>query len=407
VVPAIGLAILAARLREHEVKIYDLNHQPTLDLNADVVGVTDLYANHANAIDIMRAAKEESATTVIGGPNVSFLAERILRNNPFVDYAIVADGEDALPALLAGNKPENIPNLVFRDGERIVRNPRQRVRMDTLFDLDDVVGLDIDPGKLYTINAIRGCAKAEKEGRCSFCSLDLALNVMDPALVWEQIGILNSKYGLTRFFEAGDTFMVGKFPEKLLAARPSRLENTSFRVYASADEITPESSKLLAALHVEEIFVGVESYNDRILEQAGKGYRTADIDNAITLLHEQGIRLHLPFIYGLPGETLETAEATFRFAEEHANAGRLHRVISALAVPFPGTQLFEDIRTDPQAAASYPGDLDRDDQFDYQALIRLNLQHFTTLDFNEGNRLVERTMKLCPAGHRTSFDYNR
>jgi radical SAM superfamily enzyme YgiQ (UPF0313 family) len=253
VVPAIGLAILAARLREHEVKIYDLNHQPTLDLNADVVGVTDLYANHANAIDIMRAAKEESATTVIGGPNVSFLAERILRNNPFVDYAIVADGEDALPALLAGNKPENIPNLVFRDGERIVRNPRQRVRMDTLFDLDDVVGLDIDPGKLYTINAIRGCAKAEKEGRCSFCSLDLALNVMDPALVWEQIGILNSKYGLTRFFEAGDTFMVGKFPEKLLAARPSRLENTSFRVYASADEITPESSKLLAALHVEEI----------------------------------------------------------------------------------------------------------------------------------------------------------
>ncbi len=410
VAPPIGLSIIAKNIRDaHDVEIIDGLGKPvsyvTDQLSADLVGVSALYANYERALEILESAKQGGATTVIGGPSVNYLAERILTNHSFVDYAVVGDGEVAVPALLAGQPPEQIPNLVYRAGT-IRRNPFQRVPV-TAFDLEDVVDLDLQTDNFLPISSIRGCVKAELEGRCSYCMIDTKFSVMRPELVWEQIGVLHDMYGVTRFWETGDTFMVGTFPQQLLEIRPSELEHVGFRVYTSPQQITPESARILKQLNAIDIFLGVESGNDEILEQANRGHTVQQAREAIALLDWPGMKLHLPFIYGLPGETRETAERTYRFAQEASADRSALRVISSLALPFPGSKLFENCR-EHIAAGEHPGDLDNDDVFNYRDLTAFHLKHFTEVELEDMLAYVDKTMALVQSeGNVTSYDINR
>ncbi len=421
-VPA-GLCLLARTIRDkHEVEVMDGMNRPleeTLDdIDADIVGVTEVYPSHLNALEILRGAKRKGAITIIGGPNVNHLASRIIANHFFVDFAVVGDGEEALPMIAAGEEPEKIPNLVYRDESgRVVSNERRNTQLTTLFDLEDLANLDgLDISKAFPIASIRGCIKAELDRRCTFCSIDHKLKIMKPELVWKQIGILHEKYGIDYFWEGGDSSIVGNYLQKLLAARPTHLSGISFKIYSSPDQITPEIAETMIRLNLREIFVGVESVNDVLLEKAGKGFRKEDIERALEILEAAEYlphgRLHLPFMYGLPGATPETEEETFRFAQEIIRRYPESTIVSSVPVPLAGTQLFENLRKHPQASKEYTerygGDLERDDFFDYQALVRLQFKYFTSVGYDEMIQKVEETKKLVPSRIRTtSFDINR
>jgi anaerobic magnesium-protoporphyrin IX monomethyl ester cyclase len=59
------------------------------------------------------------------------------------------------------------------------------------------------------------------------------------------------------------------------------------------------------------IFFGVESGVPRILEKLNK-----QITHAFKLCKKQGIRISCSFMLGIPGETIEDMEATFKFARK-------------------------------------------------------------------------------------------
>jgi radical SAM superfamily enzyme YgiQ (UPF0313 family) len=408
-----GLCLIGERLRDMDVEVevldgFRIYFDDTLDdIDGDVVGATDVFAYHLNALRILEEAKKKGATTIIGGTNVNHIADRILRNHPYVDYAVIGDGEEVLPLLLSGEKRENIPNLVYRKDGRIVKNPRKHAALTTIFDLEDMKDISyLDPTKPFPIATIRGCLKAEMQDRCSFCSIDQKLRVMDPELAWEQMGLLYSRYLIDYFFESGDTFIVGKYPEKLLEARPDHLSHVSLRVYACPDQVTRENADILRWLNVREIIVGVESLNDTVLRKAGKSYRRHDIEKACEILQKQYFNLHLTFMYGLPGETSESAEETFRFAESLVNAyPRISKMVCSLPVPLPGTELFENLRQDEWVRERYQGDLDKDDFFDYQALVRLQLERFTSVGLEEMQSRIDMTKKLIKDKGSTSSFY--
>ena len=399
--PPVGLALLAGSLRGIRgvsVEVIDgdgIGFREILgSIDGDIVGVSDWYSKHRNSLRILESAKEKGARTIIGGPNTVHLAERILRNHPFVDYAIAGDGEVTLPLLAKGMPPGKIPNLVFRDGKGIVRNPVKDGDMELLFDLDDITNLRYDRDRLFPISSIRGCIKAETGGRCVFCSMVHKLRIMRPALVWKQIGLLREKYGIRRFWETGDSFVVGNYPEKLLDARPDGLGDVEFRIYASPDQIDRRTADVLRKLNVREVFLGIESLDNGILKTAGKPYLKTDITNAIDILLSRGIIFQLPFMYGLPGETEETARKTYEFAREMLGKYPETRMLASLPIPLIGTGLFDMLRKDGRARKEYPGDLDRDDYFDYDALTRLQTKYFTKISYEKLNGFVEKTRNL-------------
>lgn len=407
-----GLCLVSSSAKDvdSEIQIIDgmnASLEEILDrIEGDVIGVTDMYSSHGNSMRILEEAKKQGSTTLIGGPNVNHIAGRILANNPFVDYVVVGDGEEAFPMLLSGDGLNGIPNLAYRANGRVVSNEKRSVPLNRLFNLNGLTTLGgIDKKKPIPISSIRGCIKALKGGRCSFCSMDSELKLMDPDLVWEQIGILYQDYGFDSFLETGDTFFVGKYPEKLLESRPGNLDGVSFgRVYASPDQINENNARVLSNLNTRYVFLGIESVDDDVLRCANKGYTRKDIEKAIESLDKHGIMLHVPFMYGLGGENPESMEESYKFAENLTRSHPSVKLLVSFAIPLPGSGLFQNVRTHEKAREEYDGDLDKDDFFNYGELVRLHLKYFTDVDFQQTLDYVNRTKNLIHMrGDVTSF----
>ncbi len=397
--PPIGLELIASRIpAENSIEIIDGNNVPLDEIlsriNGDYVGVSDWYSKHKNALTILKEAKKRGATTIIGGPNATHLAERILRNHIYVDYAVKGDGEEALRGLVKGRSLDTIPNLIYRDKDKIKKNSTINVTLTNIFDLEHITNLTYDSNRPIPISAIRGCIKAELEERCSFCSMDHRLRVMNPRLVWNQIDLLNDKYGLKYFFETGDSFIVGKYPEMLLASRPRHLEETQFRIYASPNQINERTIKTLQSLNVREIFLGVESTNEQILKKAGKPYTKRDIESALQNIHGTGIEVQVPFIYGLPGETQATMEESYRFAKSVAETFPQVKLLISTPIPLVGSKLFDNLRVNPEIRRRYSGNLDEDDTFDYASLIKLQTEQSTYASYQSIKEYVTKTKEL-------------
>ena len=83
--------------------------------------------------------------------------------------------------------------------------------------------------------------------------------------------------------------------------------------------------------------IGIESASQEILDRAKKQEKVEDLKRAVSLCKKVGIRTMGHFIFGLPGETRQSAESTIRFIKEL----RLDYIQCYNAVPYPKTELWE------------------------------------------------------------------
>ncbi|MCU0610949.1 MAG: hypothetical protein MUE60_04060, partial [Candidatus Eisenbacteria bacterium] len=84
---------------------------------------------------------------------------------------------------------------------------------------------------------------------------------------------------------------------------------------------------------------GVESAEQRIVERCGKHLDLNRVRSAAAACKALGIRTHLTFMFGLPGETRETALRTIELAHELAP----DTVQFSLATPFPGSSFYDEL----------------------------------------------------------------
>jgi len=391
----IGLALIAKAIQDFvEVEIIDGSKMSLDDvlnmLDGDYIGVTDWYCKHESSLAILKKAKTLGATTLVGGPNATHLSDRYLTNHDFVDYVVVGDGEDAVTQLVTGQPLAFIPNLVYKKNGEIVHNRTANVTLNRVFDLDKVINFDIDDYPLYhpfPISSIRGCIKEMKGERCSFCSIAHTLKIMNVNIVWEQIDLLHKRYGLTYFFETGDSFLVGDWPQKLLDSRPEHLSHITFSVFASPEELTYESIQVLKKLNANNVLIGVEHTDKAILERAHKYHTPNEMEAILVMMDEAGIRPRMPFIFGLPGEKKETLKRNCEFIKSIMTKRPNSHVTIAIPIPLFGTELFNELAAIEEAKTAYnnSGDgtknLDTDDSFDYELLIRLSVKYQTEIDY--------------------------
>ena len=407
----VGLLILASAVKDRaNVRVVDglgkSIESVGAQLNGDIVGISETYASHGNAMKLARIAKEKGAMTIVGGPSVNAIPERILAIHPYVDYVICGPGEKALSALIAGEPLESIKGLAYRSKDGIVVNPRERVRPDTIFDLESLVDWhQLNRENFFPLAGVYGCSKAAKSERCSFCSIDTKMGVMDPKSYWRQIRLLHEVYGLRKFWETGDEFKAGNWPQRLIDTKPDDLE-VALKGYFSANNITLDTIEMMKRLNFEEAFIGIESTSDEILQRAGKSYVFAGVEGALGLLSKTGIRGHFPFLIGLLGETPATAQATYEYSQHVLELFPDANIFAGNLVILPGTKYFGMMQNDERVRAEYSGDLDRDDFFDYDQLWRLWSKYFLGVDHVILEDFAERIRNSAQEGRRTAF-FNR
>jgi hypothetical protein len=264
---------------------------------------------------------------LIGGTGVSD-AQHVILTDPrfydFVDYAVVGDGEEALPDLVAaleGAKPfSEVSALWRRDGRDIVRPSFVRnVDMDDN-PVPDYRGIDFshymlpEPAGFYTTS--RGCYY----GKCTFCpeSFRTGFRMRSPENVYADIRDIVRNQGVRNIH-----FFDPLTPPRTLAhlSREAAREQLPLNYYAEVKFEKIYTSKryvkTLAEGGCKILQFGFESGVQRVLDQMKKGNNLDQIEIMLDNLKEHGITVAGSWFIGFPTENEEDARETWRFIRRH------------------------------------------------------------------------------------------
>lgn len=396
--PPITLATLGALAQPAgRVRLLDGDVEPvTLDdilheieaLDADLVvvntGFPSVERDMAVAAAIKEAFPEVSLAAV--GVYITLLGAEALQSHPCLDVGIVGEPEETFRDLVSAvgrdGGWEAIPGLAWRvQGEVRVNAPRPLIRdLDTLpFPARDLLHNDRyrlpDNNRPFTlINTARGCPFG-----CTYCivrpyfgarvrrhSLDYVLREIDECV--ERHGIRELLFW-EEAFTLDRAFVMG-LCEALARRRPPVR-------WAATTRVTAVDAELLRAMKAAGCHLlgfGIESASQDILDRARKGQTIADARRAVGLCRRIGIKTMGHFIFGLPGETRQTARRTIDFMLRL----KLDYLQAYCAVPYPKTPLGELARAKGwiRAAAWSAYDFGGDSIMDTDALTAEEVTHF-------------------------------
>lgn len=289
------------------------------------------------------------------GPHVSIMKGLILDAHPFVDIILIGEYDytlrDVVNCLESQNGLESVKGIVFRDKDGVVDTGRREV-IDDLDSLprpayhhlpmynynDDFQVLEIPNVQMW---ASRGCPF-----KCIFCMWPQLMygnhryRTRSPESVVSEMEWLLDRYGFRGIYFDDDTFNIGK--ERII--RMSRLIrerhlNVPWAVMARADTFDQETLQEMAEAGLIGIKYGIESADQEIVTKSGKSLDLKKAVEVIKYTKEMGVKVHLTFTFGLPGETEETIRKTLEFAL----AQQTHSVQFSITTPFPGTKLYDDL----------------------------------------------------------------
>ncbi len=324
----------------------------------DYVAITLFTVGVWQASQVARGIKARCPGTkiLIGGPHVSSLGDETMQRFGEFDLAVIGEGEvifsQVLAAMDAGGPLKNIPNLIYREGDGQITATRResiRVPMDDLplpaWDL--LPGFpraylpavyDYPRGPVGTIAASRGCPF-----HCKFCdtsTFGAAVRAYTPRAVFEQIQLLNHRWGIRHIVFVDDLFIASpKRTTELCRLIIDHGLKITWSCNTRVDCVKPELLKVMKRAGCWEIEFGLETGANELLERMDKHARVERGEQAVRWCHEAQIRSKGLFMLGYPGETPATIEKTKQFV------GRLPMTVMNLTkfTPYPGSPIYRDL----------------------------------------------------------------
>ncbi|MFI7600023.1 TIGR04013 family B12-binding domain/radical SAM domain-containing protein [Actinoplanes sp. NPDC049681] len=356
-----GFHVLLGALEGHETTTrYDVRFGETpeataahirdaLAAGAKVLVLWSFYSPDAAALAqelgrIRELADGPSVLHVAGGVHAT--AEPVQTLDAGWDVAAIGEGETTLLALVdAGGDPAGIHGLAYRDADgTLVRTGKARQRP-----LDDFAGFSLRWDRFNALEITRGCVYA-----CRFCQTPFMFSAR-----FRHRSIGNVRWHVDRMRERGlrDVRFItptalsygSQTEEPNLAAVEELLASCREgigphgRVFFGSfpSEIRPEHVSREALRLVKRycantnIIVGAQSGSDRVLDAAKRGHGTEEVRRAVRLGVEEGFRINVDMIFGMPGEGTDDVQASLTLARDLADLGA--RIHAHTFMPLPGT----------------------------------------------------------------------
>lgn len=412
-VPPLNLATLAAHVRKHvagsDIAILDEEYDDVpAALQAgkyDLVGISCNVMTYANALPLARLAKDCGLKVILGGPYPTSRPQEIMTNRCYVDGVVVGDGEDALAALVASNDWQSAPNTYWRDADGTCHQPRfhattnieqsgfadyRDLPLDRYLEQRTIAYADHKASReSLAISSRRGCIWRAQSGGCTFCMIPHAgIRYQTPRRVWSEVAHLKATYGIDSVWDVSDTFTENRaWVEEFARTRPRDL-GVSLQVYARPNNISRAMVGLLRDCGVDEVFIGVESGDDRILRAMNKGATVADSRRAVELLAAADMDVVASFVFGLPNESAASLQRTVDLAAEFAAIANVREVSASVMLPIPGSPAFEMLSFVPEFASKHSSDV-----LDIEQLKRDWIRRFTTIQMDEAERALAETVE--------------
>ena len=355
----LSLCYIAAVLRKnHEIKL--------IDCIAEKISVDRLISDTAafkpglvvlnTAIpsmsgDMLAAEKIKmmlpDTRIVIVGMYPSIFEKESLVRFPFIDYAIMDEPEWAISSL-AGALQNNgafgeIKGLIFRDSTEVIINERQKLSEndpdDLPFPARDLLNNDSyrlpTTGKKFTLLSVgRGCSE-----NCIYCIANLyygkRFRQRSVENVIAEIEECIVKYDIRNFLFWGESFTTDPaYGEAICDEIIKRKIRITWSTTTRVDTVNKVLLDKMKKAGCILLGLGIESYDQEVLDNSRKRISIAQIDNAVSMIRKTGINSMGHFVFGLPGDTPEKAGKTLKFALKNVDFAQFY-----CAIPYPGTEL--------------------------------------------------------------------
>ena len=306
------------------------------------------------AWEIAKASREIGAIVVVHGSDSTDNPALFLANG--FDYVLCGEAEEVLVTLcrsiLQGEEIPELDGLVSLDycgqmvnsPQRLAKNPAWSQLSFPARDL-----IDLEPYRAawrgahgyFSTNMVasRGCPY-----RCNWCAKPISGNrfhLRAASMVAEEMSLLEHA-GVEHIWFGDDVFGLNHHWVRELAEEVA-IRNVAlpFKVQSRADLMREDTVLYLKAAGCAEVWMGVESGSQAVLDAMDKGITLGTVETARERLRDAGIRACFFLQFGYPGETWDKLRETIAFVRKM----RPNDIGISFSYPLPGTVFYERVRT--------------------------------------------------------------
>lgn len=306
------------------------------------------------AWELAHTAQAAGAVVIAHGSDATDQAEAYLRNG--VDFVLRGEAEQTLvdlcSSILTGHPNLKIPGLVYLDS---ADNPVQSANLTPkntswntlpkpareLIDFDPYRQAWIAAHGHFSANVVasRGCPY-----RCNWCAKPISGNkfqIRPARCVAAEIRELKEMYGVQHIWFGDDVFALHHHWVEEFANEVEAMHCVlPFKIQSRADLMTHTTVAGLKRAGCAEIWMGVESGSQNVLDAMDKGLLVSDIVTARSRLSDEGIRACYFLQFGYPGETWEDIQQTIALVRNT----RPDDIGISFSYPLPGTVFYDRVQ---------------------------------------------------------------
>ncbi len=346
--PPLGLLTVAAMLPDHwTLELVDMNVRPLTDEaigRADAVLVSAMIVHEPSVRTILARCRAAGRRTVAGGPLFTTGAERF----PEADCCVIGEAEELIPDLVAHLEAGTLPSrLEAAERPDVSRTPRPR--WDLIRARDYL---------MLSVQASRGCPFD-----CEFCDITAVYGrvprIKSPPQFIAELDAAVATGHRGPIFVVDDNF-IGHRPRakallrEVIRWRAETGARNSLVTEASINLVDdPELLELMVQAGFRSVFIGIESPDERSLEECRKVQNTRrDLVASVRTIHRAGLQVMAGFIVGFDADREDVFERQRRFIQEAGVVTAMVGLLTAL----PGTRLFTRLTAEGRIVGRSTGD---------------------------------------------------
>lgn len=357
IIEPLSLEILGATIiNDHDVKLLDLRIHDNFEekfeeLNPDVVGFTCYICQVTIVHKYLQKAKKIKPHVIcmVGGEQPTHEPDEF--NIPEVDFIVQGDADISFPKLiqyidLKKTDPLSIPGVIICKDGKLYKGTEREILVDLTSSPLPARELTVKYRTLYkflgwsplgSLSAVRGC-----KYRCNFCSIwKIRKGITAHFPIHRVIKELQTIKEENIYFCEAHSFQNIAYMQKLIKGIIDHNIKKKYMMYIRVDSVV-RHFHLIKEWHkhgLKRIFIGFEAISDERLKSFNKAATKAQNEQAIELLHNEGIEIVSSFIINL-----DFNEKDFVVLTDWVTQMNLTMPIYNILTPLPGNQLYEKNR---------------------------------------------------------------
>lgn len=288
---------------------------------------------------------------IIGGPAFSLFARELMEMVPEIDMGLIGEGEAIIEQLLTQHAhPTSIPNLIWRDGKKLIVNPP-----GSSLDIDCIPQPSYDcfcpsvylkKNKYVAAMGIEG--KRGCDLHCGYCVYPrlggTRMRLRNPKIIVDEMEHLHKEYGVSLFHFTDSVVNRPLDHFEVLCRELIRRDlKIGWTGFMREDGFTAATAALAKKSGLVACYFSADALTDHGLKLLNKRLTTNDILKAAKISADHNILTMCHFLVNLPFETERHRQESIEMMEQilaiHHLPSNLGAVIFNTVRLYPGAPL--------------------------------------------------------------------